>query len=51
MGGTRTSAYLQAGNRPDASAMVSLISAIAGGTSANANSIIFRFDAEGVLSG
>lgn len=48
--GTRTTAYLQAGYRSDASAMVSLISAIASGTTANANSIIFRFDSNGVLS-
>lgn len=48
--GTRTTAYLQAGYRSDASAMVSLISAIASGTTANANSIIFRFDSKGVLS-
>lgn len=48
--GTRTTAYLQPGYRSDAAAMVSLIGAIASGTTANANSIIFRFDSKGVLS-
>ncbi len=49
--GTRTTAYLQPGTRSDASAMVALIGAIAGGTAANANAIIFRFDEKGRLSG
>jgi outer membrane protein assembly factor BamE (lipoprotein component of BamABCDE complex) len=50
--GTRTTAYLQEGTRSNAAAMVSMIGAVASGTgsTANVNSIIFRFDTKGVLS-
>ena len=50
--GTRTLAYLQEGTRSNAAAMVSMIGAVAGGagSTANVNSIIFRFDDKGLLS-
>lgn len=51
--GTRTTAYLQEGTRSSPSAMLALVAAIASGTGStvSVNSIIFRFDAKGVLSG
>jgi hypothetical protein len=50
--GTRTLAYLQEGTRSNAAAMVSMIGAVAGGagSTANVNSVIFRFDDKGLLS-
>jgi hypothetical protein len=50
--GTRTIAYLQEGTRSNAAAMVAMIGAVASGpgSTANVNSIIFRFDDKGVLS-
>lgn len=49
--GTLTSAYLQPGQRGDAAAMISLMTALASNSSPNANAVIFRFDDKGKLTG
>ena len=48
MDGTRTAIYLQPGN-DEPGAVVSLMSMIAGAATANRESVIFEFDAKGVL--
>lgn len=50
MDGSKTSAYIQPGNRSDAAALVSLVAALASNTATSVHSIIFRFDANGVLT-
>ncbi len=48
--GSRTMAYLQPGHQSEAGALLSLTVALASSSTPNVDSVIFRFDANGVLS-